>query len=385
MKSLSVAVFAVGTLLTGVSAQTPLPLLQPGSLRYAGAFRLPSPTGSGETNTFGYGGTALGFDAARQSLWLTGHDWHQRIAEVSIPAPSLAEDVAALPRADMRTGWIDTLWRKQIGSDLGGAKLGGILPLADGTKVVSAYIYYDAAGRQSTSHFRLTDSTAAGPARVGTFGAGYVGGYMTPIPEEWQSALGGTALTGQSLIPIISRTSLGPAAAVFTPTQVAGRDPVQATQVVAYPLKHPTLGTCETGKEINCSTKIQAMVFPNGTRSVLFIGRHGTGPICYKNEGPRSCWGTGGWNAPPYRTRVWAYDVNDLIAVKNRRRQPWELRPYATWDLGAPLASAQILGAAYDPSTRRIFLSQYHGDGTQPLIRVYTVTTDAAAPSSARP
>ena len=73
---------------TTPSAQTALPLLQQADLRYEGAFRLPEPTGEGEKNTFGYGGTALAFDPARGSLWLTGHDWHQRIAEVSVPTPS---------------------------------------------------------------------------------------------------------------------------------------------------------------------------------------------------------------------------------------------------------------------------------------------------------
>lgn len=363
--------------------QPPPALLAQDALQYEGAFRLPAPTGRGEMNTFGYGGAALGFDAERQSLWVTGHDWHQRIAEVSIPTPARGTEVGKLPRAEMRTSWIDTVWRTRIGADAGGAKIGGIFPLADGSKVVSAYVYYDAGGRQELSHFRLAASgEAIGPVRVGSFGAGFVAGYMTSIPPEWQKALGGTALTGQSLIPIISRTSLGPAAAVFTPAELVGTRPVRATQILGYPLDHPTLGTCETGREINCSTKIQAMVFPSGTQSVLFIGRHGTGPLCYKNEGPKSCWGTGGWHAPPYKTRVWAYDVNDLIGVKNGRRRPWSIRPYATWDLGAPLEDEQILAAAYDPATQRVFLSQYHGDGTQPLIRVYQVRLAAQHPSS---
>lgn len=377
VRALALTLFAaiLGGIPAEPSVQAPPPLLDAASLRYEGAFRLPAPTGSGEMNTFGYGGTALGFDTERQSLWLTGHDWHQRIAEINIPAPSLDTQVARLPRAEMRTPWIDTPWRTAIGSDPGGAKIGGILRFADGSMVVSAYVYYDAGGRQEVSHFHVSASgTVSGPVRVGTFGAGYVSGYMAPIPSEWQEALGGTALTGQSLIPIISRTSLGPAAAVFTPAEFSGRKTLAATQVVGYPHDHPTLGTCETGREINCSTKIQAMVFPTGTRSVLFFGRHGTGPLCYKDElGPKSCWGTGGWHAPPYKTRVWAYDVNDLIAVKRRRRQPWGVRPYATWDLGEPLDNEQILGAAFDPFTRRVFLSQYHGDGTQPLIRVYRV------------
>src|ERR1041384_8836106 len=59
------------------------PLVNADGLIYAGAFRLPR----GEVNgsSFGYGGTALAFNPQHNSLFLVGHDWHQLVAEVSIP------------------------------------------------------------------------------------------------------------------------------------------------------------------------------------------------------------------------------------------------------------------------------------------------------------
>src|SRR2546430_1948222 len=59
---------------------------------------------------------------------------------------------------------------------------------------------------------------------------------------EWQSAFGGAALTGQCCIPVTGRTSLGPAAFVFTPADVGVKTPVPATALVYYPITHPTLG-----------------------------------------------------------------------------------------------------------------------------------------------
>ena len=78
---------------------------------------------------------------------------------------------------------------------------------------------------------------------------------------------------------------------------------------------------------------------------------------------------------------MWAYDVNDFIAVKQDEKRPWDIRPYATWTFAVPfqtnmvngidLGITDIVGAAYDPITRRLFLSAYKGDGAAPLIHVF--------------
>jgi hypothetical protein len=47
------------------------------------------------------------------------------------------------------------------------------------------------------------------------------------------------------------------------------------------------------------------------------------------------------------------------------------VRPYATWNLDATFDSIQ--GAAYDPATKHLFVSQVGGDGGQPLIHVYQI------------
>ena len=70
--------------------------------------------------------------------------------------------------------------------------------------------------------------------------------------------------------------------------------------------------------------------------------------------------------------------------MKKGIKKPWEVVPYAEWNLETDLAPfvpaggvRRIFGAAYDPATRRIFLSQANGDpGTyesRPLIQVFEV------------
>jgi hypothetical protein len=365
-------------------------------MAYLGSFRLPSP--QGDQNSFNYGGTAMAFDAKDQALWLVGHDWYQRAAEVTIPPLVRATTIESLPRATLRRPFADILAGKLNSIGSGTDKIGGILPMADGL-IVSAYIYYDASHAQKRSHFRVTGSSVTGPVQVGDAPAGFVSGYMTPIPLEWQNALGGTALTGQCCIPIISRTSVGPAASVFNTADVGSRNPVPATEVLGYPLDHATLGGYDTPNGLaNGATKMAGVVFPPGTSSVLFIGRQpggfcygeGTGDrgrdrrpvpgengVVYCYDPTNSYKGTHGY---PYRPFVWAYDANDLVAVKNGTRQPWEVTPYATWTFNTPFDNDGhlISGVAYDPATRRLYVAGGFEDGNAPLIHVFELTAATA-------
>ena len=123
------------------------------------------------------------------------------------------------------------------------------------------------------------------------------------------------------------------------------------------------------------------MVFPDGTRSVLFFGRRGIGTYCYGVGGatgecvdPANI--SHGPHAYPYVYYVWAYDVLDLVAVKQGLKQPWQIYPYRSWAFELPFQNLDraIIGAAYDPATRRIYLSQAHGDVDSPIIHVFSLT-----------
>jgi hypothetical protein len=137
------------------------------------------------------------------------------------------------------------------------------------------------------------------------------------------------------------------------------------------------------------------VVFPENSRSVLFFGRQGLGDFCYgPGTGDQSQVGKpadGGvdrwcfdpvtnWKGPhsfPYSAYVWAYDANDLATVKAGRKRPWDLRPYGVWKLALPLTGdgkGTILGAAYDPASGRIFVSQGFADDARPVIHVFTVS-----------
>jgi hypothetical protein len=137
------------------------------------------------------------------------------------------------------------------------------------------------------------------------------------------------------------------------------------------------------------SDTARGLAVPNGSRSALFIGRHGTGPVCY---GDGSECGDPvdpykGYHAYPYAYYVWAYDLEELAAVKNGSKNPYDARPYAMWPLDLPFADAtrMIEGATFDHATSRLFIAAAYSDGTRPLIHVFTVTGTTAPPVTLAP
>jgi hypothetical protein len=82
-------------------------LIQPRDLVYEGAFRLPRQGPEGEG--WEWGGTAATFypdgdptgdnDGYPGSLFITGHNWHQKVSEISIPRPVRSRDLDDLNAA----------------------------------------------------------------------------------------------------------------------------------------------------------------------------------------------------------------------------------------------------------------------------------------------
>jgi hypothetical protein len=101
---------------------------------------------------------------------------------------------------------------------------------------------------------------------------------------------------------------------------------------------------------------------PHGTNSILFFGRTGNAFARYNNvqsqydpqypiTGPR---------AYPYYYRCWAYDLNDLAAVKAGTKTSYEVNPYAVWNFALPIGGLgnNINGLCYDSVNRNIIISQ---------------------------
>lgn len=390
-------------------------LVRDTDLVYQGAFRVPAgafpTTGLTEWQlaraSFDYGGTALTFNPAKNSLFLVGHDQAQLVAEISIPTLLPGSKVTDLATASVLQPFTDATEGKMGAVGPSSVKVGGLLPY-HGRLYLTAYVYYDAAGDQRLSHFvsgldLKVQGDARGPFQVGKLRTGFVSGYLGLVPPAWQEALGGPVLNGQCCVNIISRTSYGPAVFTIDPENIGVSNPVPATPLVYYPAAHPLLepgstgdGWSNTSALFNGTSEVRGVVFPQGTRSVLFFGRQGLGALCY---GPgtadasragtpatdigdtvdRWCYDPAdrnkGSHAYPYAYYVWAYDALDLAAVKSGRSEPWAVKPYAVWKLKIPFGNetAHLNGAAYDPQAGRIFVSTGYSDGERPLLHVFTL------------
>lgn len=395
-------VLVMGLIFSAVSfAQTTLPLVQLSDLEYLGSFALPDGESYGTSN-FKYGSHGVtpynDPSTGKKTLFLEGHPQNRyQVAQVEIPSSFVkSTNWGSLPKAKVLQNFADVTDGKISTSGItsyDGGRVYGMLPY-NGRLIVAVSEYYGST--QSASHgvssLSLSDRSdfsgfysfnASAPPRA-------LGGSMTTIPSEWQTLFGGPALTGNWAIPVIGSNSAGPALTVFNPDDVGAKNPIPGTTMLYYPIEHPLRPEASQNNYFNLATHYGGVAFPAGSRSLLFFGRHGTGPYCYGTsaecEPQYSCeTDNKGPHSPPYRFQVWAYDANHLLDVKNGQKQSWEPQPYGIWEL-AEITNGpcnNTWGAGYDPPTGRMFIAIDSYE--KPIISVYQIKASAIDDSKPNP
>ena len=435
-------------------------LLQKGDFTYLGAFRVPkSDMGGPLYQGLPYGGSVIAYNYSNNSLFIVGHDSNQQIGEISIPEIKNTADINELNTASVIQNLVDITEGNRLNLKVGGGaievngtKIGGLIRYGD-KLIGSAYAYYDGGYDAVRSHFKsgLTTTTVGdfeGMFEVGSKPdpvpqAGFVGGYMTPIPVSWQALLGGKVLTGMSTLSVLGRTSSGPAAFAFDPDQLTGTTPAPAGALLYYPITHQTIGTYYSSQTLyNKGSHQSGIIFPPGTQSVIFTGKQGVGEACYgpgtnnleeqwnRYDDPspnNTCMGIPmtdtadpccydpvnlekGAHAYPYVDYMWAYDADDFVRVKMGGRivdnpspnlvdgvpststetyKPWHIKPYASWELSLPYQQNRyhIFGgaSAYDDTTNRLYIVQVQADvggyAMWPIIHVYEINKGITSPT----
>ena len=133
---------------------------------------------------------------------------------------------------------------------------------------------------------------------------------------------------------------LGPAAFGFNPSNFSYSSVTPATAYLEYPSSLP-LGEYEGPADPlqSGTTQISGSVFVPGSSSILYFGTTGTS---YDGYGLASEWGVNSNSKGPqslnnqYAFQVWAYNANDMLAVKNGTLQPWQVQPYDVWNYSLP-------------------------------------------------
>jgi hypothetical protein len=392
------------------------PLIQADDLQYVGAFRFPALPYTGQVcDGFGYGGRGLTFNPAgnegKGSLLAAGHTYCGKVGEFGIPEARNSPSIEGLPHAPLlqvkeRPRIVDALEGGLAKSGIKGgthSTVNGLLVWRNRLVVSAgnAYTYSQPVSHWSRPLDLSSSGQVTGPITVvgdrGYSAARFTAGYMCHIPADLQAALGGPAITGWVADSIVSATSDGPAAFAFDPGAVASGKDVPARTLLFYPHTKPLEASVPGARQAvwNWTSMPRGCALPDGTRTLLYIGRHGSGEFQYGVGGANGHTNTQprvpihdpsdtstGEHAWPYRYQVWAYDANDLARVRQGAVQPWQVKPYAVWSLRLPYvhesAGHGLEGIAYDPLSRRLFVVQ-EGAGKygEPVIQVFSVRNAA--------
>ncbi len=324
-----------------ISAQQSLPLFQISDMQYQGAFRLPASNFGNSNLNFSEG--PIEYNPANHSLFIGGHDHQQSIAEFSIPTfiDGTLEQLNMGTNIQPFASHLNTVAcaNSQNINQIGGLKL------IEGRLWVNAYEYYDADGNVTNTTLVVDDPTSLSSSDVpGYFdysgGAGHTAGWISKIPSEWQIQLGGSHLTGiSSGIPIISRCSVGPSAFAFNPQQVVldcNNPQIATIPLLDFSLTNPLHADLDNSDGQNniwthLSRATYGVIVP-GTRTYLTVGYSGghTSGVCYKctQSNGNLCGGYCAPDADDYYQYYWLWDLEDLVAVRNRIMQPFEVVPY---------------------------------------------------------
>ncbi len=408
-----------------------LPLIDlDNDLEYLGGFKTPSATSNSEIF---YGGA--GFmefnNVSGNTLYALSYGnapvYRPLMAEITVETPSTNADLTTWNRATFVQGFFDPVEANNTNvTTMGSPGPFVIYNNGSGNRIYgSDYVYYDSSNELRHTYWHrsltLSGTTWTGFAQMGDADRqGWISEILTVIPTAWQSALGGDMMGGGCCLSIVSRHSYGMNAISFNSSGIGTGTTPAVNEILGYPGTHKTLGEYSAYGDPggpapptelwNMSTEIHGMVAIEGTRTLLYIGRHGTGESCYgpgtgnaswhghlnvcpgpycqagELEGDYWCYDLNqsgkGTHAYPYRYQVWAYDMLDLAAVKAGTMNKWEPVPYAVAELGdIPYyndSEVRLGGVGYDRTNKKLYIAQPKGEQggsyqTWPLIYVYKI------------
>ncbi len=415
--------FCGQSLLAGTDPAS-LPLIQIGALEYQGAFSIPG--GEQGESRADYSAGQIAYNRANDSLFIAGFSLDGAIAEVSIPALVNSTDVNALNSATYLQDFFQVLSKTPDSNPQNIDRITGLF-FYEEKLIVNGLEYYDAPANNTQTTLVLDNaSDMAGSTIEGYYelqGAAHIAGWMSPVPAQWQGLLGGTTIAGNSSkYPIAGRQSMGPSAFVFDPSALSGAPSgvLPTTTLLDFDLTNPLYADYSSyGNayynlvEVNGTTPpghtfedADAVVGANnlwtsesqasygfivpGTSTYMTLGASGgrESGIGYKaaQSDGNVCGGPCTYDADDVDNYYWLWDVNDLVAVKNGTKQPYEVRPYSYGALDMPFQTDlftggtpehhPITGGAYDPASGRLYLTLYDSGSIGafdqlPLVVVY--------------
>ena len=341
------------------------------------------------------------------------------IGEFEIPTTlSTSNNVADLPIAANTQPFVDVFDQipsRTVDSNEGsGVGIYGIYEHNDNI-LFNYQVYYDAALPFATQTLAVKGSSTLSTPASNTSGAyewspgvSRAGGWISPIPAEWQTDLGGDHITGftsGTTIAILGRLSVGPSAFAFNIADIINTPPasgssISTTELMNFPYPDVLgLGSTsnvddwllEPGRIWNNGTDSTYGFIIPGTSTYMCVGHQAgfTSGLGYKLRDGTSQTDFGDYDAVDvndYRNAYWLFDVNDFVAVRAGTIAPESIVPYEYGTLnvkfeGDPITGLnQISSATFDPATNRFYISVAEVDNlqspfsVQPVINVYDLS-----------
>jgi hypothetical protein len=375
---------------------------------YVGAFRLPADEfGSSSLN---YSEGPLEYNPVNNSIFIVGHAHHQMLAEFTVPELVKSSEVTELNMAaDPIQNFANPLDRVSSGNPQNINRIGGMEFIESGggnELLVNGYEYYDAPGDNSHTTFVVRDPDDLAGSEVDGFfefdgGAGHTTGWISPVPSSWQSLLGGTHITGHSSgIPIIGRSSVGPSAFVFDPTDIVGNSmvphPIPTTRLLDFSLTNPLEDDLSNSDGSNDRwTHLSQAVYgfiPPGTRTYVTIGHsggHGPDGVCYKctPSNGSNCGGYCAVDSDDNYHYYWLWDMNELLRVMNGDLSSYDVEPYEYGKFPTPFPTWYLGGGTFDVNTGLLYLTSQGADRDQgtysnpPIVVAYRFNEDPGSGS----
>lgn len=406
-------------------------------LNYLGAFRITyASTDEGKLN---YAQGRIAVSSETNSFFIAGNPY-EAIAEYAIPEIVNSTDIDDLNyTGDPIQEFKDFSESASYTTENNNIRNIAGMEVINGKLVVSVFDAYDAASSSGfdvdnlfivEDAFDLANSEVTGYMEMedNMFAAGW----LSPIPTNLQSELGGDYLTGSArMASIDGRWSMGPSAYsldIDTLLNTPAGSTVQNTTLQKYglytrlwwqlpqtngydqnqwnyideddePVTCPEFYTDNTDWNEDCvmendlwselSRAHYGVIVP-GTRTYLTIGRsmgHRYG-ASYKNT-PIG-YGTACSGGCPYDwtdrdNYIWMFDVDDLIAHKNGETESYDAFPYEYGAFKFPLDDVEddgviqlVVGADYDPDLNRLYVvldkaDPQSGLKVAPLVLVYEI------------
>lgn len=400
-------------LLSPVSAQRDLALISPEDISYLGAFKLEE-RWAPDYSTWEYSNAPLAYfpdgdrpglqDGFPGSLFIAGHVYSSKVAELDIPLPRKSRTPQTLNTARVLQPManITATVREKNGFIMGMT----YVPSRGRIYFTHGSDYSDGDCDPSNSppglgSFRPTLSQpdteglwflSAGRTTLHPFTSLR---YIMEIPQGWADEnLGGLSLaTGRHRGWCPEGTNLYASAPWTTrATTIPARTLMQFGNFedrARWSKEHSSANAYQGAAWLTAGQRSAAVITGivdfNPARSYYGYADWKTATQCDPNPEARGCTGGRGWRAADPRAAFLFFRPRDLADVAAGRMQPWQVQWYARLDVSPFMlrtygptmlttgAEAEDLSATFDRARGLLYVSESFADGAKPVIHVFKV------------